>query len=98
MLSGDEKRRLAATTNALPVTLQVGKGGASEGIVNELDSRLELEKLVKVRFLAAARGRDDRRIMAERLAEGTGAELVELRGNTAVFFRNRRRQATGGPQ
>lgn len=77
--------------------VQVGKAGISEGIVKELDERLETDKLVKVRFLATARESEEKSVLAGRLAEVVGCELVEIRGHTAVFFRAHRTKQITGP-
>lgn len=68
----------------LDVTLRVGKHGV-DSVVNELENQLGNEELVKVKFLRAARGGTTTEELAEELAEAAGADLIETRGNTAVF-------------
>ncbi len=71
---------------SLEPVLQIGKSGI-EAVVDELRSQLKDKKLIKVKFLRAALLDRDRHEMAEKLANLTGAELIEVRGNTAVFRR-----------
>ncbi len=70
----------------LDVTVWVGKGGV-DPVVDELDDQLADRDLVKAKFLRAARGTTSTEELAERLADATGADLVETRGNTATFHR-----------
>jgi RNA-binding protein len=53
--------------------------------VDELGDQLQDRDVVKVKFLRSARGDDSTEELAEQLAERTGAEIVDTRGNTAVF-------------
>ena len=68
----------------LDVTVWVGKNGL-DAVVEELGDQLDNEKLVKVKFLRAARGTDDTEELAADLAERVNAELIDTRGHTAVF-------------
>ena len=68
----------------LDVTVWVGKSGL-QAVTDELADQLKDRKLVKVKFLRAARGTNDTSELAEELAEEVNAELVETRGNTAVL-------------
>ena len=68
------------------VTVWVGKAGL-EAVTEELDDQLADRELVKVKFLRAARGNQETEELAVDLAERVGAELVETRGNTAVYHR-----------
>ena len=54
-------------------------------MTDELADQLTDRKLVKVKFLRAARGTRDTEELAEELAEAVNAQLVETRGNTAVL-------------
>lgn len=68
----------------LDVTVWVGKSGINS-VVDELSDQLDDRKLVKVKFLRAARGNKETQELAEELAEKVNAKLVETRGNTAVL-------------
>lgn len=77
----DEVRKAA---HNLDVTVWVGKHGI-ESVTEELVDQLEANQLVKVKFLRAARGSGETETLAEELAKAASAELIETRGNTAVF-------------
>jgi RNA-binding protein len=68
----------------LDVTVWVGKGGI-ESVADELGDQLADRKLVKVKFLRAARGGMSTDELAAELAGQVNAEVVDVRGNTAVY-------------
>jgi RNA-binding protein len=72
--------------SALEPTLHVGKAGI-EGVIEELKIQLKSRKLVKVRFLTTAFIEGDKKELMQKLADLSGSELVETRGNTAVYSR-----------
>ncbi|QSG07207.1 YhbY family RNA-binding protein [Halapricum desulfuricans] len=82
MTDTDQQRRI----HDLEATLRVGKGGV-DSVADELASQLETSDLVKVKFLRSARGGTTSEQLAEELAERTNAEVVQIRGHTAVFQR-----------
>jgi RNA-binding protein len=70
----------------LDATLRVGKKGI-ESVVDELDDQLDNTGLVKVKFLRSARGGTTTEDLADVLADRVDADLVRVRGHTAVFER-----------
>ena len=74
------------TDSALEPTLHVGKAGI-EGVVEELKIQLKGRKLVKVRFLRTAFIEGDKKDLMQKLADLSGSELIQTRGNTAVYSR-----------
>lgn len=75
---------ITARIHDLDVTVWVGKAGV-EAVVDELDDQLKDRDLVKVKFLRSARGGTDTEELAGRLADQTRGDLVQTRGNTAVY-------------
>lgn len=75
-----------AEAQDLDVTVWVGKSGVG-AVVDELDDQLAQKELVKVKFLRSARGTRGTDELADELAEAVDAELIETRGNTAVYHR-----------
>ena len=78
----DQKLRKEA--HDLDVTVWVGKAGI-DPVVDELADQLDDRTLVKAKFLRAARGGGSTDELAAELAAAVDADLVETRGNTAVF-------------
>ncbi|MFB6252979.1 MAG: YhbY family RNA-binding protein [Halobacteriaceae archaeon] len=68
----------------LDVTVWVGKAGI-DSVVDELADQLDDRDLVKVKFLRSAQGDSTVDELATDLSERVGAELIETRGNTAVY-------------
>ena len=79
-------QELRARAHNLDATLRVGKRGP-EMVLEELNDQLADRNLVKVRFLRAARAETDVETLAAEMAPEVSANVVETRGNTAVFHR-----------
>lgn len=87
-LTPDQVRAKRAEAQQLAVTLHVGKNGVTEQAVAELLAQLKKHKLVKARLLpAATSGGTGDHAQAQALADAVGAQLVEVRGHTAVYWR-----------
>ena len=77
-------QELRKQAHDLDVTVWVGKSGL-QAVTDELADQLADRDLVKVKFLRAARGGTSVDELAEEMAERVDADLVETRGNTAVY-------------
>lgn len=85
MLTGKQKRFLRSKAHHLDPIFQVGKGGVSETMLKQLEDVLEKRELIKVSILQ--NNEDDKYDVAEALANGTDAELVQLIGHTVVLYK-----------
>ncbi|SDX55891.1 YhbY family RNA-binding protein [Halobellus clavatus] len=81
-----DEQELRKRAHDLDVTVWVGKGGL-EPVVEEASDQLADRDLIKVKFLRAARGGTNVEELATELAEQTGADVIETRGNTGVLHR-----------
>ncbi|MBD8028210.1 ribosome assembly RNA-binding protein YhbY [Ureibacillus sp. 179-F W5.1 NHS] len=88
MLTGKQKRFLRAEAHHLTPIFQVGKGGVNDQMLRQLRDALEARELIKVRILDNCE--DEKNEVAESLATGTGAELVQLIGLTVVLYKESR--------
>jgi len=79
----DVKRKLAQGS---PMVC-VGKSGASQEILKEIEKQLKKEEMVKIRILKSVLAHDEAKQMASRIAEHTEASLVEVRGHTFMFYK-----------
>ena len=77
---------LRKQANDLDVTVWVGKSGVNS-VVDELNDQIAERNLVKVKFLRAAKGEDSTDDLADELADQINAEVIDVRGNTAVLHR-----------
>lgn len=81
-----DEQELKRRAHDLDVTVWVGKGGL-EAVVDELNDQLSARNLVKVKFLRAARADGSTDEQAETLADRVNADIVDVRGHTAVLHR-----------
>ncbi|MBS3977086.1 MAG: ribosome assembly RNA-binding protein YhbY [Syntrophomonadaceae bacterium] len=84
-LSGKQKRYLRAMGTGLEAIVQVGKGGLNDNVLRQLDEALEARELVKAKVLQNCEEETEQ--VASDLAQGTGADLVQVIGRTLLFYR-----------
>ncbi|AUJ26202.1 MULTISPECIES: ribosome assembly RNA-binding protein YhbY [Virgibacillus] len=85
MLTGKQKRFLRARANQIKPIFQVGKTGVNENMVTQITDALEKRELLKVSILQNCL--EDKTVVSEQLAEGTGAEVVQIIGNNIVLYK-----------
>lgn len=88
MLTGKQKRFLRAEAHHLTPIFQVGKGGVNDEMIKQIREALEVRELIKVRILDNCE--EDKQEVAEALAKGSHAELVQLIGLTVVLYKESR--------
>jgi RNA-binding protein len=88
MLTGKQKRYLRSLAHHLNPILQVGKGGISDNMIEQVNLALEAHELIKVSILQNCE--EDKDVVAEELAERADAELVQLIGKTVVLYKESR--------
>ncbi|ULT55746.1 ribosome assembly RNA-binding protein YhbY [Neobacillus drentensis] len=85
MLTGKQKRFLRSKAHHLDPIFQVGKGGVNENMIKQIADALEARELFKISILQNCEV--DKTEVAEQLANGTGAEIVQIIGNTIVLYK-----------
>lgn len=85
MLTGKQKRFLRSKAHHLDPIFQVGKGGVNQNMIKQISDALEARELFKVSVLQNCE--EDKAVIAEQLTKGTGAELVQIIGNTIVLYK-----------
>jgi len=85
-LTGKQRRALRAKGHHLDPVVIVGQSGVTEGILGATTQALNDHELIKVKI---HEGPETRQEAAARMAQSTGAELVQLLGRTALLFRKR---------
>ena len=87
----DLRNHLRREGQGLEATVNVGKAGLTDGLMEELDAQLKRNHLVKVRVQRGALGddKDAKDAQALEMAERSGAQLVERRGNTVLLYRRK---------
>ncbi|WP_457549849.1 YhbY family RNA-binding protein [Archaeoglobus sp.] len=73
------------------ITINIGKRGITEGVINEINQALEKHGMVKVRMLRNFRTitmkGTDRRELAKEIAKHVNGKLIDLRGFVLTFKR-----------
>ncbi|GGK18226.1 putative RNA-binding protein YqeI [Caldalkalibacillus thermarum] len=85
MLTGKQKRYLRSLAHHLNPIFQVGKGGVNDNMLQQIKDALKARELIKVSVLQNCE--QDKHEVAEELAQGTGAELVQVIGKQIVLYK-----------
>lgn len=82
-------RRLKEIVQQGPADVRVGKRGLTPSVIEEIKRRLKVKGIIKVKMLKSSLKVTgmDRFQLAEKIAELTGAKLLEVRGRTLVLYR-----------
>jgi RNA-binding protein len=85
MLTGKQKSHLRSLAHHLDPIFQVGKGGVNENLIRQIEDALEARELIKVSVLQNCD--QDKDEVAQELAQGARAELVQVIGKTIVLYK-----------
>ena len=69
----------------IKATLQMGKAGLTDALVEELRAQMKKHKVVKIKLLRSAREELSPKAVAQELAKRTQARVLDVRGGTAVL-------------
>lgn len=85
MLTGKQKRFLRGIGHGLSPVVTVGKGEVSDAVLREASEAMTSHELIKVRILESCLL--DRSDVAQIMALGCEAEIVQLLGRTILLYR-----------
>ncbi|MDV3103342.1 YhbY family RNA-binding protein [Thermococcus waiotapuensis] len=90
-LPGKVRRALRAMYYDIEPRAWIGKNGLDEGVIEEINTQLEKDGILKVEIRKGALISTglDRKALAERVAELTDSELIEVRGKRFILFKPR---------
>lgn len=88
MLTGKQKRFLRSKAHHLTPIFQVGKGGVNDNMIKQISEALEVRELLKVSILQNSD--EEKEVVAQKLADGSRAELVQIIGKTIVLYKESR--------
>ena len=69
------------------MTINIGKSGVNENVIEEIKRQLEANELVKIKF-AKNIARDKDKYIDE-IVSKTRAELIDVRGHVAVIYKKK---------
>ncbi|WP_456273960.1 ribosome assembly RNA-binding protein YhbY [Bacillus sp. AK031] len=85
MLTGKQKRFLRSEAHHLSPIFQVGKGGVNDNMIKQISEALEARELMKISVLQNCD--EDKDTVAEEIASGAGADIVQIIGNTIILYK-----------
>lgn len=93
-MTSKDRAKLRALASVEPTILQVGKGGISDHLIEQVANALKARELVKLSVLETA-GCSPREA-AELLAEATGAAVVNTIGSRFVLYKKKEKDSKIG--
>ena len=85
MITGKQKRYLRNLANSVKATHQLGKEGLSCSFIEEVKRSLKKRELIKISVLQSSPLK--KKQAAEKTAELTGSELVQVIGRKVVLYK-----------
>jgi len=79
--------QLKSDASKISPILNIEKNGVTEPLIEELNKKLKVNRLVKVRVLKSAEEGKDLKTIADELAVSTRSTLIDVRGRTVVLYR-----------
>lgn len=83
-LTAKERKTLERAAHNLSPVLLVGQGGVTPGFTDAVATALDAHELIKIKFNEY---KDEREDLSQDIAQKTGATLVRIIGNTAIFYK-----------
>lgn len=80
-----QRRYLKGLAHTLKPVVMIGNSGLTDSVLAEIDNALEHHELIKVRV--SGQERADRKAMLDKIAEQSGADLVQVIGHIGGFYR-----------
>jgi len=84
-MTSKQRAYLRSLASQIDTIFQIGKGGISEEMCNQISNSLDARELIKLRVLDNAEYLP--REAAEEIADAVGAEVVTVIGTKFVLFR-----------
>lgn len=71
----------------LKPTVYIGKGGLTENIIAEIKDQIKKNGVIKIRILRSAESSSfmDKKMFAEKIAEKSNTDILDIRGNVIVI-------------
>ena len=82
--SSSMKAKLKAEAHRLEPVIQVGKNGVTDRTISNINKVLKDHELIKIRFISH---KEEKEALIGEITNKTGANLVDLIGNTAILFK-----------
>ena len=84
-MSQSKKEMMNRALSAM--TINIGKAGVNENVIEEIKRQLEANEIVKLKFAKnIARDKDD---YIDEIVTKTRAQLIDVRGHVAVIYKKK---------
>ena len=90
-MTSKQRAYLRGLANGIDAIFQVGKGGISDVLLEQLNNAIEARELVKITILETAPG--SAKELAEEIANGTNSVVVQTVGNKITLFRQKKKNS-----
>ena len=90
-MTSKQRAYLRGLANTMEPIFQVGKGGISEVLIEQLDNSIEARELIKITVLETAPG--SAKELAVQIANSTNSEVVQTIGNKITLFRQKKKNS-----
>ena len=85
-MQGFQRKHLRGLAHSLKPMVHLGQKGLTEGLLFSMNEALELHELIKLKFLDF-KEKSQKTELAGLIEQRTGADLVGIIGNIAIFYR-----------
>ncbi len=85
MITSKQRAALRAQSNGMETIFQIGKGGVSDTLIQQVNDALQAREMIKLRVLENAPV--FAREAAQQLAQECGAEIVQVIGSRFILFK-----------
>jgi len=92
MITSGMKRRIKREWSVQKPTVWVGKEGATQRIINEINRQLEQHEVVKTKIHQTALKDQEAKDIAANIVAQTDSTLIDLRGHTLILYKKRKRK------
>lgn len=77
-------KKLKALSHHLKPSLNIGKDGLSEGVIQSINEILETHELIKIKF---HKNKDSKLSISDEIVQSTNSIKVSIIGNTLIIYK-----------
>ncbi len=85
-MTSKERAKLRAEANGLDPIFQIGKEGVTDAVIAQIEDTFNTRELFKIKVHLETAPESPKEI-AQKLAEATGCDVIQVIGGTIVVFR-----------
>ena len=85
-MTSKERAKLRAEANGLDPIFQIGKKGVTDAVIAQIEDTFNTRELFKIKVHLESAPESPKEI-AQKLAEATGCDVIQVIGGTIVVFR-----------